>query len=139
MSCTEIIFIVSASASEYRVYGNLSNGGIIALVNNPSGYNTIGKGHKITPNFRGKRFTFAIDVKSNEVRNNARLWVACDDSQGNQIIKKQGYVIRGSKNWSRYNLVIQNIPNNTSHISFGVLLNGAGEIQVKNYSENFSN
>ena len=67
-----IIFIVSASASEYRVYGNLSNGGIIALVNNPSGYNTIGKGHKITPNFRGKRFTFAIDVKSNEVRNNAQ-------------------------------------------------------------------
>ena len=90
--------------------------------------------------FLTKWLTTAVYLKlERELLNNARLWVACDDSQGNQIIKKQGYVIRGSKNWSRYNLVIQNIPNNTSHISFGVLLNGAGEIQVKNYSENFSN
>ena len=129
--------ILIAGSNEYRVWGNLYNGGIESLTDQPQGSNTIGKGHTITPNFRGGPFTFSIDVKSNNLKNYARLWVACDDSKGNQIIHKQGYVIRGSKNWNRYNVAIQNIPNNTSHISFGVSLNGAGKIEVKNYMEYF--
>lgn len=129
---------IVVNASEYDVQGDLSSGKIESIVTHPTTYASIEEKLSISPNFRGSSFTFYIDVKSFNVKNNARLWIICHDTRWSRITKVKGpSVIRGSNNWNRYNVKINNIPNNTSHISFGVELNGVGKVTVKNADKIF--
>jgi hypothetical protein len=67
-------------------------------------------------------------VKSEEVAGWAGLWMRVD--KGTEMAafdNMQNRPIRGSTAWQRYDVVLD-VPKDATGISFGILLNGTGEV-----------
>ena len=78
--------------------------------------------------YKGKRVRLSGLVKSQEVVSWAGLWMRVD--QGKDVIaidNMQDRAIKGTTNWKRYEVVLD-VPQDSTAISFGILLDGAGEV-----------
>jgi hypothetical protein len=78
--------------------------------------------------YNGKRVRFSGLVKSQEVVSWAGLWMRVD--QGKNMIaidNMQDRAIKGTTGWQRYDVVLD-VPRDSTGISFGILLDGAGEV-----------
>jgi hypothetical protein len=81
--------------------------------------------------YRGQRLQLSGYVKTQAVDNWAGLWMRVD-GQENQVLSfdnMQNRSIKGTTDWSQYNIVLD-VPENSSKIAFGVLLDGSGRVWV---------
>ena len=82
--------------------------------------------------YKGKRVRLSGLVKSQEVVSWAGLWMRVD--QGKDMVaidNMQDRAIKGTTGWQRYEVVLD-VPQDSTGISFGILLDGAGEIWLSN-------
>jgi hypothetical protein len=78
--------------------------------------------------YKGKRVRLSGVVKSQDVAGWAGLWMRVDE--GNSAVafdNMQNRSIKGTTEWQRYDVVLD-VPEDATGISFGILLNGAGEV-----------
>jgi hypothetical protein len=78
--------------------------------------------------YKGKRVRLSGVVKSQDVVGWAGLWMRVDE--GNSAVafdNMQNRSIEGTTQWQRYDVVLD-VPKHATGISFGILLNGAGEV-----------
>jgi hypothetical protein len=78
--------------------------------------------------YKGKRVRLSGFVKSQGVVSWAGLWMRVD--QGKDMVaidNMQDRPVKGTTDWQRYDVVL-NVPPDSTGISFGILLDGAGEV-----------
>jgi hypothetical protein len=78
--------------------------------------------------YLGKRVRISGAVKSDEVKGWAGLWMRVD--KGKEVVafdNMQDRPIKGTTDWQRYEVVLE-VPADATGISFGILLDGAGEV-----------
>jgi len=78
--------------------------------------------------YKGKRVRLSGLVKSQEVVSWAGLWMRID--QGKDMLaldNMQDRPIKGTTGWQRYDVVLD-VPQDSTGISFGILLDGAGKV-----------
>lgn len=82
--------------------------------------------------YKGKRVRLSGFVKSQGVVSWAGLWMRVD--QGKDMVamdNMQDRPIKGTTDWKRYDVVL-NVPPDSTGISFGILLDGGGEVWLSN-------
>ena len=87
--------------------------------------------------YAGKRVQFSGYVKAREVKNWAGLWMRVDgpgnSSHSLAFDNMQGRPIKGTGDWTRYDVVLDVAPEATG-ICFGILLNGEGKVWLSGVS-----
>lgn len=85
--------------------------------------------------YRGKSVRFSAKVRSNSVNDWAGLWMRVDDASGKVIAfdNMESRAIRGSTDWRAYEVVLP-VADDAKLISFGILLAGAGEVNMAEVS-----
>ena len=88
--------------------------------------------------YAGKRVRLSAMLKTENVANWAGLWMRVDKSSGASSSPKmlafdnmQDRPVKGTEDWKNYNVVLD-VPNDATGISFGVLLNGSGNVLLSN-------
>lgn len=104
-----------------------------SVVNRPQGYVTLMQTIK-SDNFKNKRISFSGFVKAKFVSDRAALWMRVDDVIGRPLSfdNMNNRPIVGNSDWIKYEIVLD-VPESSSEISFGVLLDGKGEIWFDNF------
>jgi erythromycin esterase len=81
--------------------------------------------------YLGKRVRMSANVKSQEIRNWAGLWMRID-GQNETILgfdNMEKRPIKGTTDWTKYEIVLD-VPQNTVRICFGILLAERGQVWV---------
>ena len=82
--------------------------------------------------YLGKRVRFSAFVKTADVQAWAGLWMRIDkDSQQLAFDNMQNRPIKGTKDWQRYDVVLD-VPQSATGIFFGLLLGGTGQVWISN-------
>lgn len=99
-----------------------------SVVNRPQGYVTLMQTIK-SDKYKGERISLSGYVKARLVADWAALWMRVDDVLGRPLSfdNMSNRPIVGNSDWIRYEIVLD-VPVNSSEISFGVLLDGKGQI-----------
>lgn len=87
--------------------------------------------------YRGKRIKLTAFIKSESVENWAGLWMRVD--AGREIVcfdNMQTRPIKGDTDWTQYQVVLD-VPENSTSISFGVLLFGNGSLWLDDFDLQF--
>lgn len=80
--------------------------------------------------YSGHRVRFSADVKANQISGWAGLWLRADHERTTVAFDNmQNRQIRGNQGWQRYEVVLD-IPPDATSLHFGVLLSGAGEVEI---------
>ena len=84
--------------------------------------------------FLGKRVKLSAYIKTEKVDHFAGMWMRIDHSTGDvlQFDNMSNRPITGDTNWNMYAIVLD-VPDNSSVISFGVLLSGAGHVWMDGF------
>lgn len=103
------------------------------------GFGTLMQNFK-ADDYRGKRLRMSAYVKTESVKNWAGLWMRVDgpDNCGLSFdnMDTSGRPIKKTTDWTKYEIVL-NVPENSTVIAFGVLLNGQGQIWVNEFQFEF--
>jgi hypothetical protein len=84
--------------------------------------------------YKGKRVRLSGYVKSDQVTSWAGLWMRADAEKTTLAFDNmQNRAIRGSTDWTRYDVVLD-IPNTATSVYFGVLLDGTGAVWVAQFA-----
>ena len=85
--------------------------------------------------FRGKRLKMSADVKTEDVKQWAGLWLKVERKDGKVLAfdNMANRPIRGTTDWKRYEIVVD-VPKNAEHMGFGILLERAGKAWVSDIS-----
>ena len=85
-------------------------------------------------NFLGKRLQLSGYVKSENVKGWSGMWMRIDGNDRQQLgfDNMQGREIKGTKDWQKYEIVLD-VPANSKSINFGVLLGGEGKVWFDNF------
>jgi hypothetical protein len=78
--------------------------------------------------YQGNRVRLSGLVKSEEVTSWAGLWMRVD--KGKEMLafdNMQKRAIKGTTGWQHYEVILQ-VPKDATAVSFGILLNGAGQV-----------
>jgi hypothetical protein len=116
------------------VYKNVSSGFIRSKRNHAKGFGTLMQQVDITRH-TGKKLRLSAAVKTEDVKNWAGLWVRIDDAD-RQILwfdNMQDRPIKGTINWKKFKTSFT-VPKESTTLSFGVLLVGAGSVWINNVS-----
>lgn len=84
-------------------------------------------------NYAGKRVRFSGTVKSDGVGSWAGLWMRVD-KKGQVAVafdNMEDRPIKGTSAWKKYDVVLD-VPQDASGVSFGILLDGSGEVWLSN-------
>ncbi len=88
--------------------------------------------------YAGKRVRLSAMLKSENVANWAGLWMRVDKSTGASSSPKmvafdnmQDRPVKGTEDWKNYQVVLD-VPVDATGISFGLLLNGSGNVLLSN-------
>lgn len=83
----------------------------------------------IPGDYLGKRIIYSAYVKSENVNSWAGLWMRTDSKKQSCLTfdNMQNRSIQGTNDWKKYEVVLD-IPDSTTHISFGLLLAGTGKV-----------
>jgi len=111
-----------------EVYSGYFSSSLKSVVNRPQGYVTLMQTIK-SDKYKGERVSFSGYIKSKFVSDWASLWMRVDDVLGRPLSfdNMSDRPIVGSSDWAKYEIVLD-VPVNSSEISFGVLLDGKGQI-----------
>ena len=104
---------------------------IKSLQNKIDGFGTYMK--TIKPDlYLGKTVKMTVYVKNENVKSWAGLWMRVDYYSSNVLAfdNMQGRPIKGTKDWTQYEVVLF-VPSEATSISYGVLLSGTGQIWFK--------
>ena len=97
------------------------------------GFGTIMRNSSSKP-FRGRKVVFSAHVKTEDLRGWVGLWMRVADSRTGEIYAYENMVreaIKGTQAWKKYSIVLDVDPN-SDIVSYGILLNDAGKIWMKN-------
>jgi hypothetical protein len=99
----------------------------------PRGFGTLMQTFK-ADTYRGKRLKLSASAKAENVRNWAGFWMRVDSAERNAVSfdNMQDRPISGSIDWATYQVVLD-VPENSSHIAFGLLLDGPGRVWLTNF------
>lgn len=84
--------------------------------------------------FLGKRIKMTGYLKAENLSDWSGLWLRVDQAGSQQSLSfdnMQDRAIKGSKDWTKYEIVLD-VPTNASMLAFGALLNGSGQIWFDN-------
>lgn len=107
-----------------------TSGYLKSRVRTPKGFVTLMQRVQAS-NYLGQRVRLSGFLKSEEVRDRAGLWMQVDASQrqGLSFEDMRNQQLQGTIDWQRYEIVLD-VPVNSISISFGVRLDGPGQIWV---------
>lgn len=97
------------------------------------GFGTIMRNSASQP-FRGRKVIFSAHVKTEDLRGWVGLWMRVADSRTGEIFAYENMVreaIRDTQGWKKYSIVLDVDPD-SDMVSYGILLNNAGKIWMKN-------
>jgi hypothetical protein len=97
------------------------------------GFGTIMRNSSSKP-FRGRKVVFSAQVKTEDLRGWVGLWMRVADSRTGEIYAYENMVreaIKDTQGWKNYSIVLDVDPD-SDMISYGILLNDAGKIWMKN-------
>ncbi|HKD28851.1 MAG TPA: hypothetical protein VKC66_23470 [Xanthobacteraceae bacterium] len=123
--------------SEYEVGTAVKDDGTtsayIKLRGLPQGFGTLMQIFKADA-YRGKRLRMSASAKSDGVRNWAGFWMRVDEPKNNAVSfdNMQDRPIKGTTGWTTYKIVLD-VPENSSDIAFGLLLDGPGQVWFSNF------
>jgi hypothetical protein len=111
-----------------EMYSGYFSTSLKSIVNRPQGYVTLMQAIK-SDKYKGERINFSGYVKSKLVADWAALWMRVDDVIGRPMSfdNMSDRPIVGNSDWVKFEVVLD-VPTNSSEISFGVLLDGKGQI-----------
>ncbi|MGG6448280.1 hypothetical protein [Pseudobacillus badius] len=83
----------------------------------------------------GQRMKLSGFIKTQNVQHSAALWMLISDSDGDtlQFDNMSDRPLIGTKDWANYSIVLD-VPKGSSKISFGLLLQGNGQMWVNQLS-----
>lgn len=82
--------------------------------------------------YAGQRVRLTASVKSEDVADWAGVWMRVDEGSTSVAFDNmQGRPIKGTTGWQEYAVVL-NVPQNSTMISFGILLSKGGEVWISN-------
>ncbi len=83
--------------------------------------------------YRGKQVTLSAQVKLNEVKDNARLWIRADreGQYGAALNMMEDRPLKGNSEWVTVNTELV-VPDDATVLMTGILLFGSGTISVSN-------
>jgi len=89
----------------------------------------------VADDYRGKAVRFSAKVRSRDVKNWAGLWMRVDDLNGKitAFDNMQERGIKGTTDWTPFEIVLP-VATDSKMISFGILLNGNGEVNMTDVS-----
>jgi hypothetical protein len=121
------------SQDDYSPQSGYFSASLKSLVNRPQGYVTLMQTIK-SDKFKGKRLSFSGYVKAKLVSDRAAIWMRVDDVIGRPLSfdNMSDRPIVGNSDWVKYEIVLD-VPESSAEISFGVLLDGRGEIWFDNF------
>lgn len=80
--------------------------------------------------YAGHRVRVSAEIKADNLSGWAGLWMRADQDHGTVAFDNmQNRAIRGSQDWRRYEVILD-IPPQATSLHFGVLLAGAGEVDM---------
>lgn len=84
-------------------------------------------------NYLSKRLQISCYIKSKDVKGSCAMWMRIDGNSKEQLgfDNMKGRSIKGSKDWQKYEIVLD-IPTNSISINYGVLLSGEGKVWFDN-------
>jgi hypothetical protein len=89
-------------------------------------------------NYAGKRVRYSAMLKSENVASWAGIWMRVDKTTGASSSPKmvafdnmQDRPVKGTEDWKNYQVVLD-VPADATGISFGLLLNGSGNVLLSN-------
>ena len=87
--------------------------------------------------FLGKKVRLTADIKANNVENWSGMWMRVDGEEGGKretlsFDNMFDRAIKGTKDWTNYEIILE-VPKNSTGISYGVLVNGRGEVLIDNF------
>jgi len=102
----------------------------LASTRTPKGFGTLMQSIAAT-DYRGKRLRLTAWVKANGVKNWAGVWmrVDADGPKTTAFDNMQNRPIKGTKAWTRYDVVLD-VAENATGISFGILLEDVGTVWI---------
>ena len=104
--------------------------GLLASTRVSKGFGTMMQSFE-PDDYRGKRLRMSAWVKAQEVTNWAGLWMRVDGKNHAMLAfdNMQTRAITGTRNWSRYEVVLD-VPPAAISISMGILLAGEGTVWI---------
>ena len=116
------------SQDDFDPYSGYFSSSLKSIVNRPQGYVTLMQVIK-SDKYKGDRVSFSGYVKAKFVADWAGLWMRVDDVIGRPLSfdNMNDRPIVGNSDWVKFEVVLD-VPMNSSEISFGVLLDGKGQI-----------
>ncbi|MEK6477827.1 hypothetical protein WJR50_09845 [Catalinimonas sp. 4WD22] len=96
------------------------------------GWGTIMKNISSKP-FKGKKVKFTASVKTEDIKGWVGLWMRVADSKTNEIYAYENMIrhaIKNTQDWKDYSITLEVDPE-SDVISYGVLLNEAGKVWMK--------
>jgi len=110
------------------LHGGRHSACLKSTVSNPNGFGTLMQQFD-AENFRGKRVRLSGFVRSHEVTGWAGLWMRVDGKDRKVLAFDNMYrrAIKGTSDWRNYEVVLD-VPDTSEVISFGLLLDGAGQV-----------
>ena len=85
-------------------------------------------------NYKGKRIKLSSFVKSKSVEQFSGVWMRVDNQVGDvlRFDNMSNRPIVGTKDWNYYSIVLD-IPKESASISFGILIQGIGEVWIDGF------
>ena len=113
---------------DFDPYSGYFSSSLKSVVSRPQGYVTLMQVIK-SDKYKGERISFSGYVKAKFVADWAGLWMRVDDVIGRPLSfdNMNDRPIVGNSDWVKFEIVLD-VPMNSSEISFGVLLDGKGQI-----------
>ena len=105
------------------------NAATIKSITTPNGFGTLMQNCR-PDNYLGKRIKLSGYMKTKDVNQWAGFWLRVDDSSGRRssaFDNMSNRPIRGTTNWTKYELVLD-VSANATNIAFGALLDNSGQI-----------
>lgn len=84
--------------------------------------------------FKGRKVKFTASVKTEDIKGWVGLWMRVADSKTNEIYAYENMIrhaIKDTQDWKDYSITLEVDPD-SDVISYGVLLNEAGKVWMKN-------
>ena len=129
-------FMAGSHPQEYEqgidsnvTYHEKNSGYLKAKVLQPEGFGTLMQMFNADL-YRSKRMSFSAVVKSEGVEQWAGLWMRIDGPKGEKPLgfdNMQNRPIQGTTDWQQYKVTLE-IPQESIHIAFGILLQGKGQV-----------
>jgi hypothetical protein len=81
----------------------------------------------VADKYKAKRVRLSAYIKADSITDWAGLWFRIDGPAVQSFDNMQGRPITGTKDWTRYECVLD-VPEQSTNIAFGVLLSGKGQV-----------